>query len=109
MFLIIGIVLLIVLSSPANIAAFVACLVLFAGEVAFWWWVTRKRKVQVGAHTLVGKNGKVVSACMPNGQVHLAGEIWEAYCEQGAGLDEAVRVTDVNGLTLVVEPEPKSS
>lgn len=109
MFLIIGIVLLLVLEWPMSIAVFLVCLVLFAGEVAFWWWVTRKRKVQVGAHTLVGKTGRVVAACMPNGQVHLAGEIWEAHCEQGAGLDEAVRVTDVNGLTLVVEPEPKSS
>ena len=109
MFLIIGIVLLLVLSWPLSIAIFFVCLLLFILEVFFWWWLTRKRKVQVGTHTLVGKTGKVVAACMPNGQVHLSGEIWEAYCEQGAGFDESVRVREVKGLTLVVEPEPKTS
>jgi membrane protein implicated in regulation of membrane protease activity len=36
--------------------------------------------------------------------VRVAGEIWQAQCEAGADVGEAVVVREVRGLTLVVEP-----
>ena len=42
---------------------------------------------------------------MPEGQVKVAGEIWRAHCDTGAGVGSAVVVREVRGLMLVVEPE----
>jgi membrane protein implicated in regulation of membrane protease activity len=41
--------------------------------------------------------------CAPDGQVRIDGEIWAARCAEGCGAGEAVTVTGVEGLTLVVE------
>ena len=41
---------------------------------------------------------------MPEGQVRVAGELWQARCEAGAGAGDEVVVREVDGLTLVVEP-----
>jgi membrane protein implicated in regulation of membrane protease activity len=35
--------------------------------------------------------------------VRILGELWEAMCEGGAEAGDLVRVTDVDGLRLVVE------
>jgi membrane protein implicated in regulation of membrane protease activity len=51
----------------------------------------------------------VVVACRPSGQVRLHGELWEANCAAGADVGEAVRVTALDDLTLVVEPTPAAS
>jgi membrane protein implicated in regulation of membrane protease activity len=40
---------------------------------------------------------------MPQGQVRVAGELWRAFCEAGAGVGDEVVVREVDGLTLVVE------
>ncbi len=75
------------------------------GEAGFWWrWSHRHRPV-VGAEALVGALGVVVEPCRPDGRVRLAGELWSARCDGGAGAGDAVRVTAVEDLTLVVEPE----
>jgi membrane-bound serine protease (ClpP class) len=57
----------------------------------------------VGAQTLVGKEAEVLAPCRPIGQVRIGGEIWQARCETGADAGEAVRVTGLDGLTLLVE------
>jgi membrane protein implicated in regulation of membrane protease activity len=36
--------------------------------------------------------------------VRIAGEIWQARCDAGADVGEAVVVREVDGLVLVVEP-----
>jgi membrane protein implicated in regulation of membrane protease activity len=74
-----------------------------AGETAFWIRLSRRRKVQVGAETLIGAPAVVVTDCRPDGQVRLSGEIWAAHCDEGADAGEAVVVTARYGLTLVVE------
>jgi membrane protein implicated in regulation of membrane protease activity len=48
----------------------------------------------------------VRQTCRPVGQVFVAGELWEARCEDGADAGTQVRVLAVNGLTLDVRPEP---
>jgi membrane-bound serine protease (ClpP class) len=45
----------------------------------------------------------VLSACRPDGQVRLNGEIWDARCTGGAAEGETVRVVGRRGLTLLVE------
>lgn len=65
-------------------------------------WSQRRRAV-VGAETLVGRRAIVATACMPEGQVRVAGELWRAHCRAGAAAGDAVVVREVDGLTLVVE------
>ena len=66
-------------------------------------WSQRRRSV-VGAEALVGRRAIVAADCMPDGQVRVAGELWRARCEAGAGAGDEVVVREVDGLTLVVEP-----
>jgi membrane protein implicated in regulation of membrane protease activity len=69
------------------------------------WW-SQRRKAVVGAEALVSRTAIVAADCMPNGQVRIAGELWQARCEAGAGAGDEVVVREVDGLTLVVEPAP---
>jgi membrane-bound serine protease (ClpP class) len=68
------------------------------------WW-SKRRRVAVGTETLVGRRAVVSVDCMPEGQVRVAGEIWRARCDVGAGVGAEVVVREVQGLTLVVEPD----
>jgi membrane-bound serine protease (ClpP class) len=67
------------------------------------WW-SKRRRVAVGAETLVGRRAVVASDCMPEGQVRVAGELWRARCRGGAGVGDEVVIREIDGLTLVVEP-----
>jgi len=71
-----------------------------------WFWIhwSRRRRAVVGAEALIGASARVVSDCMPIGQVRVAGELWRAQCDAGATVGDDVRVVRVDGLTLVVEP-----
>ena len=66
-------------------------------------WSQRRRSV-VGVEALVGRRAVVSADCMPEGQVRVAGELWKARCEAGAGAGDEVVVREVDGLMLVVEP-----
>jgi membrane-bound serine protease (ClpP class) len=66
-------------------------------------WSQRRRSV-VGAEALVGRQAVVAADCMPQGQVRVAGELWQARCAVGAGVGDDVVIREVDGLTLVVEP-----
>jgi membrane protein implicated in regulation of membrane protease activity len=103
-FLIVGIALLLVLPGPWNAIAFGASIIGFGAEVAFWNRRVKTRKAATGVQTLVGRIASVTQSCRPRGQVCVAGELWEARCETGADPGDKVRVADVQGLTLVVEP-----
>ena len=65
---------------------------------------SQRRKAHVGVEALVGRRAVVAVDCMPEGQVRVAGELWGARCESGAGAGDEVVVREVDGLTLVVEP-----
>lgn len=106
MLLILAIVLLLLLPSPWSWIAFAVCLVLLAGEVAFWHRRVRGTEVGAGAETLVGETAKVVSDCRPRGQVTVLGEIWEATCAEGADRGDEVTIVGRDRLVLVVERRP---
>jgi membrane protein implicated in regulation of membrane protease activity len=108
-FLALGVILLLVLPDPWNLVVAAVCAVLFVGEVMFWQQRVRRQRVTVGVHTLVGETAEVVAPCRPYGQVRIAGETWAARCEAGADPGTLVRVTAVDGLTLVVEPDPAAT
>jgi membrane protein implicated in regulation of membrane protease activity len=103
MFLLVGLVLVVFLPSPWNLVALLACIALFLGELAFWNRRVRGHRKQVGAETLIGQTGTVVTGCHPYGQVRVGGEIWGARCEHVAEPGDEVVVKAQDGLTLVVE------
>lgn len=105
MLLITGLVLLFVLPTPWNVVALLVGLVLWLGEVFAIWRLVRKKKVQAGAETLVGRTATVIASCKPLGQVRLSGEseIWRARCAEGAEVGETVRVVGLDQITLIVE------
>jgi membrane protein implicated in regulation of membrane protease activity len=102
--IILAIVLVLVLPSPWNWIAFVVCIPLWIVELIGWNQTVKHRRKTVGAETLIDRDAVVISPCRPLGQVRLDGEIWEARCEAGATVGDAVRITGREGLTLVVEP-----
>jgi membrane-bound ClpP family serine protease len=93
-----------VLDDPWGAIVVVGAIFVEIGEVFFWFWYSKRRRVQVGAETLIGLEGVVVTPCRPRGQVRLQGELWDARCEAGAAAGQRVRVVAREGLTLAVEP-----
>ena len=58
----------------------------------------------VGVEAFVGRVAEVVEPLRPRGRVRIDGELWNArYDGSTARVGETVRVTDVDGLTLVVD------
>jgi membrane protein implicated in regulation of membrane protease activity len=93
-----------VLDEPWGVLVVVGALILEVGEIFFWFWYSQRRHVQVGAETLIGRPGVVITACRPLGQVRVGGEIWAARCASGANIGTEVRVAGRDDLTLIVEP-----
>ena len=93
-----------VLEEPWNWIAVGVGILLEIGETLFFFWWSKRRKATVGAETLVGRRAVVSVDCRPNGQVRVAGEIWQARCDAGAAVGDDVVVREIEGLLLVVEP-----
>jgi membrane-bound serine protease (ClpP class) len=64
----------------------------------------RRNKVVTGLEAMPGRVGIVVTEINPSGRVKVQGEYWDAVASGRIGLNERVRVTAVEGLTLHVEP-----
>jgi membrane-bound serine protease (ClpP class) len=90
--------------SPWGLVLVVAAAALEVAEAVFWIRFSRRRRIQVGAETLVGAEAVVTEPCRPSGQVRLHGELWQARCDAGADVGQRVRVVDRNDLVLIVEP-----
>jgi membrane-bound serine protease (ClpP class) len=95
--------------SPWGFLLVAGAAVVEVAETVFWIRLSRRRRAQVGAETLIGSEGVVTRSCRPDGQVRLAGELWQATCAEGADRGKRVRVVGRDGLVLVVRPavEPK--
>jgi len=104
MLIFLAVALLLILSPPWNVIAFLVLLPLWVLELFGWNRTTKRHKKAVGAETLIGREAVVSEPCRPVGQVRLDGEIWEARCEAGASTGDRVRITGRNRLTLIVEP-----
>ena len=80
-----------------------------AAEAFFWIRWSQRRRVRVGAETLIGQTAHVVSPT----QVQVKGELWRA---RSTGADplregESVRILALEDLTLLVEVdrEPRAA
>jgi membrane-bound serine protease (ClpP class) len=72
----------------------------------------RNERVRTGSEEMVGATGEARSTIDPDGRVWLGGTIWSARLADGAspiGLGDRVRVEAVDGLTLVVRPDPRTA
>lgn len=70
----------------------------------YLWLKWRKVKSITGAETYVGAVGRAVTDCNPNGQVRVRGQLWRAYCPEGAEAGDEIEVQAVDGLRLEVRP-----
>jgi membrane-bound serine protease (ClpP class) len=82
-----------------------------AGVLGFVGWKvarTRREKLRVGAPGMVGEIGQVTSEVGPDaGEVFVHGELWAARSPEAIPRGEYVRVREVVGLVLQVEPRPR--
>jgi membrane-bound serine protease (ClpP class) len=72
----------------------------------------RGRPVRAGTEELIGASGEARSAIDPEGRVWLEGTLWGARLAGAAApvrLGDRVTVEAVDGLTLVVRPQPPSA
>jgi membrane-bound serine protease (ClpP class) len=84
-----------------------------------FYFVTRKvltahrnERVRTGSEEMVGATGEARSTIDPDGRVWLEGTIWSARLAEGVSpiqLGDRVRVEAVDGLTLVVRPDPQTA
>lgn len=75
------------------------------------WEAHRHDRVQTGAEQMIGAPAEARTSIDPEGQVWLEGALWRARLAAGATpvrLGDRVRVEAVDGLTLVVRPEPQT-
>jgi len=87
------------LPQPWNVVLVCVAALIEVGEVFLWIRFLRRYRVTTGIEGMLGERGEVIGP----GRVRVRGEIWNARGAVAGG--EAVRVTGVDGLTLVVEPE----
>lgn len=72
----------------------------------------RDQPVRTGTEELIGASAEARSTIDPGGQVWLEGTLWSARLANGSSpvqLGDRVTVEAVDGLTLVVRPQPPSA
>ena len=90
-------------SVPFIVALGLMNIVLFAG-VATMAMRSRRKPVVSGKEELVGSVGEVISAADETGRARVHSEDWQVRSQTPIRPGQKVRVTAVDGLTLVVEP-----
>lgn len=90
--------------------AFVISLAIFAALFVIWivgyLLKLRRRGAVYGEEALVGSTGVAMEDFTGDGKIWLEGEAWAARSSMPVSKDDAVRVTAVEGLTLIIEPVP---
>ncbi len=66
---------------------------------------SRKNPVVSGSEELVGSTGEVIEAVENYGRVSVHSENWQAKSQAPIAPGQKIRVTGIEGLTLIVEPE----
>ncbi len=67
----------------------------------------RRRAVVSGREEMIGSTGHVVEWAGHEGRVRVHGEIWRARAQRPLRPHRQICVTEIDGLTLVVEPQPE--
>ncbi len=99
----------ILLDIPVAVIALLVVVIVSVGALFSWkvWKAQRQDRVMTGWEELMGAEGDVRVALAPEGQVFVQGALWRARVtdeERQVAVGERVRVRDVDGLTLLVEP-----
>jgi membrane-bound serine protease (ClpP class) len=94
---------------PWNLIAILTGLGIETVELTWGLRLARRWRPQTGAEAMIGQTAEVVAPCRPTGQVRVQGELWEAYCAEGADAGERVRIEGLDGLTLIVVPSVPAS
>jgi membrane-bound serine protease (ClpP class) len=87
-----------------GIVAVIGAAVVELAEIALYVWYSKRRRATTGAEGLIGAVGVAVTACDPEGQIRVEGELWNAVCADGAQPGDRVVVQRLEGLTLIVAP-----
>ena len=66
---------------------------------------SRRRAVVSGREGMIGAAGPVVHWSGHEGSVRVHGEVWRARARRALHPGQRIRVSEIDGLTLVVEPE----
>jgi membrane-bound serine protease (ClpP class) len=72
----------------------------------------RNDRVRTGTEEMIRSTGEARSSIDPEGQVWIEGALWRARLAEGASpasVGDKVKVEAVEGLTLVVRPEPQTA
>jgi len=95
-----------VLPPAWGVAVILAGMTIEIGEAAVWIRLSRRARPAIGGvETLIGADGMAATACRPEGQVRVRGELWRAVCRDGVDAGEPVVVESLTGLTLRVRPK----
>jgi membrane protein implicated in regulation of membrane protease activity len=92
-----------VLPAPWNGLVVVLGLLGEAGEMFLGIWYSRRRGSTSDTERMIGRTGRVIEPCRPNGQISFKGERWDAVCVEGADIGERVRIKAINGRRLELE------
>ena len=107
--------------SDSNVADYAGGALIALGILSgiSFYFVTRKvveahrdEDVRTGTEEMIGSTAEARTSIDPDGRVWLGGTIWSARLAEGATpirLGDKVRVEAVDGLTLVVRPEPQAA
>ena len=90
-----------ILPSPWGVVVVLCAACLEVVEVT-WGIRLARRRSSVGAQTLVGREAVVVRALVPDGQVTIDGERWQAHSPIEAPVGATVVIERIDGLTLEV-------
>jgi membrane-bound serine protease (ClpP class) len=107
MLLVIAIVALFFLPNPWNVVVLVLAAFIEVFEIFLWLKYLRRYRIKTGAEGMVGESAETMGPLDPSGRVRVRGEIWNARSAAPVPEGAPVRIQAVDGLTLVVEPEPK--
>jgi membrane protein implicated in regulation of membrane protease activity len=108
MVLLLAIALSFLFPGPWNVVVIVLGVFAEVGEIVWGRRLARRWRPKTGTTTMIGEEAEVVTACRPEGQVRVNGELWKATCEDGADIGDPVRIAAVKRLTLVVVPLPQA-
>jgi membrane-bound serine protease (ClpP class) len=109
------------LNSDSDVADYIGGALIALGVISAisFYFISRKvlaahrdPRVRTGTEEMVGSTAEARSSIDPEGRVWLGGTIWSARLAPGSGpvgLGDRVRVEAVDGLTLVVSPEPQTA
>jgi membrane-bound serine protease (ClpP class) len=87
---------------PWSLLAILGGAAIEVGELTWGLRLARRWRPRTGAEAMIGEDAEVSAACRPVGQVRVRGELWQARCDEGAGVGDTVRIERIEGLTLVV-------